>query len=112
MSGNFVIGFINIPESHADIVDMSNVMSIAIDSGPETTWLNNIPFAELSRSAHAHRPEYVYQGLDVPIRPSLSENPDITGQLVDFRMLNSVTRKDFFLIPDIVSFEKANTSLL
>ena len=62
ISGNCVIGFINVPESHADVVDMSNVMTIATDSGPETTWLNNTPSAELSRSAHAHQREYVYQG--------------------------------------------------
>ena len=87
ISSNCVIGFINIPESHADVVDMNNVMTIAADSGPETTWLNNIPYAELPCSAHAHRREYVYQVLDVPSSPSLSENPDITGQLVDLIMI-------------------------
>ena len=61
--------------------------AIAADSGHDTAWLNNIPSAELPRSAHAHRREYVYQVLDVPSSPSLSENPDITGQLVDLIMI-------------------------
>ena len=87
INGNCIIGLINTPESHADVVDMSNVMTIAADSGLETTWLNNTPSAELPRSAHAHRREYVYQVLDVPGSPSLSENPDITGQLVDLIMI-------------------------
>ena len=62
-------------------------MTIAADSGPEATWLNNTPSAELSCSAHARRREYVYQVLDVPNSPSLQENPDITGQLVDLIMI-------------------------
>ena len=45
---------------------MNNVMTIAADSGPETTWLNNTPSAELSRSAHAQRREYVLPGLRCP----------------------------------------------
>ena len=63
---------------------MSNV---AEDSSPEATWLNNIPSAELPLSAFAHRREYVYQVLDVPNSPSLQENPDNTGQLVDLIMI-------------------------
>ena len=42
ISRNCVIGSINIPESHAEVVDI-NVMTIAADSGSEATWLNNIP---------------------------------------------------------------------
>ena len=84
---NFRRKWVNIPESHADVVDMNNLMTTAADSGPETTWLNNTPSAELPRSAHAHRREYVYQVLDVPYSPSMSESPDITRQLVDLIMI-------------------------
>ena len=101
ISSNCIIGFINIPESHADVDDMNNVMTISADSGPETTWLNNIPSAELSRSAHAHQREYVYQVLDVPSSPSLSENPNITGQLVDLIMIfwNFFTKRVTVVVP-------------
>ena len=87
ISSNCVIGSINIPEFHAEVVAMNNVMTIAADSGPEATWLKNTPTAKLPRSAHANQREYVYQVLDVPSSPSLSENPDITGQLVDLIMI-------------------------
>ena len=82
-----MIGSINILESHAEVVDMNNVMTIAADPGPETTWLNNTPSAELPRSAHAHQTEYVYQVLDAPNSPCLQANADITGQLVDLIMI-------------------------
>ena len=83
---NCVIELINIPESHAEVIDMSNVMIIASDSSPKTTWVNNTPSAELHHFAFAHRREYVDQVLDVPNSPSLQENSDITGQLVDLIM--------------------------
>ena len=79
ISSNCVICSNNIPESHAEVVDMNNVMTIAVDSSPEATWLNNTPSTELPHTAHAHRREYVYQVLDVPNSPSMQENPDITG---------------------------------
>ena len=87
ISGNCVIGFIDVPESHAEVVNMRNVMTIASNSSPEATWLNNTSSAELPCFAFAHRSEYVYHVLDVPNSPSLQENPDVTGQLVDLIMI-------------------------
>ena len=87
ISSNCAIGNISIPESHAAVVDMNCVMTIASDSNQESLWMNNIPSAQLSRSAYAHRQEYIHQVLDIPNSLTLLANPDIIGQLVDLIMI-------------------------
>ena len=76
-----------IPESHAKVVDMNSVMTIASDSPSETSWLNNTSSAKLKHSDFAHRKEYILKVLDVPNSPALWANPDITRQLVDLIMI-------------------------
>ena len=50
ISSNCIIGSIKIPEPHAKVVDMSDVMTIAPSSSPDASWLNNIPSAKLKHS--------------------------------------------------------------
>ena len=82
-----IIGSIIIPESHATVVGMNSVMTIAPDSSSENSWLNNTPSAKLTHSALAYHREYVLKVLDIPNSPALQANPDITGQLVDLIMI-------------------------
>ena len=87
ISSNCIIGSIEIPVSHAKVVDMNDVMTIGSDSSPDASWLNNTPSAKLKRSDFTRRKEYVIKVIDAPNSPALQANPDITGQLVDLIMI-------------------------
>ena len=83
ISSNCVIGSILVPKYHPPVVDVNSVLTIAPDSSSESLWKINVPSAELSRAAYAHRREYVHQVLDISNNPTLLSNPDITGRFVD-----------------------------
>ena len=87
ISSNCFIGSILVPKHHAAVLDMNSVLTIAPDSSSESQWMKKVPSAELSRSAYAHRREYVHQVLDIPNSPTLLKNPDITRQLVGLIMI-------------------------
>ena len=87
ISSNCVIGSISVPEHHPSVVDMTSVLTIAPDSSSESLWMNNVPSAELSRAAHAHRQEHVQQVLDIAHNPTLLEHPNIASKLVDLVMI-------------------------
>ena len=71
ISGNCIIGSIMIPQSHATVVDMNSVMTIAPDYSSETSWLNDTPSAKVTHSALAYSREYVLKVLDIPNSPAL-----------------------------------------
>ena len=87
ISSNCVIGSISVPEHHPAVVDMTSVLTIAPDCFSESLWMNNVPSAELSRKAHAHKREHVHQVLDISNNPTLLKHLDIAGQLFDLIMI-------------------------
>ena len=87
ISSNCVIGSILVPEHHPSVVDMTSGLTIAPDSSSESLWMNNVPLAELSHAAHAHRCEHVHLVLDISNNPTLLKHPNIAGQLIDLIMI-------------------------
>ena len=87
ISSNCIIGSIKVPEPHAKVVDISDVMTIAPSTSPDASWLNNVPSAKLKNSDFMLRKEYVTKVLDAPNSPALQANPDIAAQLVDLIMI-------------------------
>ena len=87
ISSNCVIGCVSVLEYHPSFVNMTSVLTIAPESSSESLWMNNVPSAELSRAAHAHRLEHVQQVLDISHNPTLSKHPNIAGPLVNLVMI-------------------------
>ena len=86
IGSNCLIGNISIPEHHSVSINMDKVLSVSSNDSLDPSWMNNKLPSELSRSACAHRREYVSQIVKSSDNPILKEHPDISNQLIDLIM--------------------------